>query len=273
MSLIETFSGRVDVKVVGTSFSQDETSCKVAEGRSIQFEVPREAKIERAFLLWSGSGNKADTAVTIDGVAVTARSSSVLKWGGARGFFQAHADVTAIVAAKRSGVYTVGDLDWNRSLAYCGAKSAFGGAVLIVVYKGKDLPERTVYVHLGQFGGWEAGGTHRIVVPGIKVPRDCGCNCGTCGGSCGTRVVIILIIWEGDRYKGEHLWINGQPFGDNTLNGSTAPNLDIDTYDISDFAHRGESTAVHVDVETYRTGNAWEAFLNQGAVTVVTPCQ
>ena len=269
---IETFTGKFDVKVVGTTFNVDETGCDYVNSRTIDLALPKKTRIHKAFLLWSGTGNP-DPTIELNGSAVAAINSTQVSFGGFRRTFQAYADVTRIVKKGRRGPFVVSGLDWSRAGMYCSAKSAYGGATLIVVYKSKALPQKTIYVHLGGAGGWKQNHTHQFIIKNISIPRNlCGCcsGCSTCNScnSCG-KVLIILVIWEGDNYKGEHLFINRRPFGDNTLNGSTAPNLDIDRYDITDIVHRGEDTSIYNEVYTYKTGFAYEALVMQGAVTVI----
>ncbi|MCW2305718.1 hypothetical protein [Rhodobium gokarnense] len=268
---VARFEGNFEVKVAGTTFNVDETGCGHIDTRDIDVGLPRKARIEKAFLLWSGTGNP-DRTINLNGNTVNAASISNVSFGGFRKTFEAYADVTDIVRRNRRRPFTVSGLVWSRAGMYCSAKAAYGGATLIVVYENKRAPHRAIYVHLGGAGGWLKNHTHHFTIKHVAVPRNC-CGCQSCCGSTCGRVVIILIIWEGDNYKGERLSINHLDFGDNTLNGSTAPNLDIDEYDITDIAHRGKDTSIYADVLTYPSGFAtFEAIAMQGAVTVVDTC-
>jgi len=91
--------------------------------------------------------------------------------------------------------------------------------------------------------------------------------------SCSRSAQVTQISHEGDSYKGDDLWINGQYMGDNTYNGSTAPNLDIDTYNIViDANQQSIEYKTRVFNVNSQFGLAREFTINTGFVVKTNAC-
>lgn len=48
-----------------------------------------------------------------------------------------------------------------------------------------------------------------------------------------------IVTFQSSESKGEYFYINGIPMGENHLNSSTAPNLDIREFDVSSLVQNG----------------------------------
>jgi hypothetical protein len=212
--------GAVDYRVIGNSMSnsEDRTDCSKKSSSSATLTVPTGAHIEKVYLQWSGSGS-VDSSVKLNGSTVNAAktfSQHLYDWD----FFGAYADVTDLV--KGSGTYTVSELSWSNAYSVCQANAAYGAWSMVVVYSGGDATAGTrVHVCQDKF---------RMTFPSGTYSSSIGCIDNAY--SCSSNAKITLVTYEGDAYKGEYFYVGGKYFGDNKFRGTTAPNLDINTFDL-----------------------------------------
>jgi len=260
-SLLATYSGAVDYTAVGASESYDEAAynCYDTGDQTRSLTVPAGAIVKGAYLYWSGSGYL-DNSVMLNGQAVTAQRSyndDVVSGSTVYTFYGAVADVTSRVTG--SGSYTVSDLSWdNQSAKYCNFYSAYGGWSLVVVYEKAGLSQSNVQLFEGFVNTpYPTAGTINISLNGLT------------DNSCQRSAQVTHLFWEGDNYKGEYYWLNNQYMGDNTYNGSTAPNVDIDTYNITLTAGQSSLSAV---TQNYVVGNALEYAIENLYIVKTNAC-
>jgi hypothetical protein len=233
------FEGQVDYKVIGNSMSnsEDRTDCSKKDSSSAVLSIPSGAKLEKVYLQWSGSG-LVDGTVKLNGQSVSASktfSQRLSQWD----FFGAFADVTHLVSG--SGTYTVSDLSWSNAYSVCQANAAYGAWSLVAVYSGGDAVAGTrVHVCQDKF---------RMTYPQGYYQSSIGCI--EASYSCSSQAKFTIVTYESDAYKGEHFYIGGKYFGDNIFRGSTAPNLDIKTFDLGSQIITGSSTSLSYKFETY----------------------
>ena len=265
ISQLRTFTGNVDYAVIGNSFTSTELSCNNLGTRSASLNLPAGSSIEAAYLYWAGSGSL-DSTVRLNGQTINAQQSwqesfvngSVLMY-----YFGARADVTSQVTG--SGSYAVSSLSYNTGSPYCSTYGTLGNWALVVVYENSSVTSQTVNLYdgfLGEFRGpnGSANSTTLTHYLPVNVP-----------GSCSQSVRLTHVSHEGDSYKGEYLYINGSYKGDNTYNGSTAPNLDIDSYDITNLVGTGSSN-ISFQTQNYYTNGAQEAYINNVFVVKYRSC-
>ncbi len=222
-SPIETITGNIDYVFRGCSFTSTETSCDNLKKGTIAISIPSGVKIKRAYLLWSGSGTN-DTQVTLDGnKACTSAKTQIADGEDGYIWYKNYCDVTSYISSKGSGVYTVSDLTYNAGGTYCSSWSTVGIASIVVVYEQVSLPLCDIHVYMPDLCDIQY--PNQLVKENYHIPQN-----GSCA-ACIEKDVTICLNWcEGDGYKNEYCKLGDNDLGANTLNGSEAPNLDIDTY-------------------------------------------
>lgn len=213
------FEGPGDYVVIGNSGSNDEDrdDCSINPSSSATLSIPSGARIKKAYLYWSASGQIFKNAdARLNGHFVGATKTFR---GGASGysFYGAVADVTGIVHG--AGSYIVSNIWYDNRGLLCFGNAAYAAWSMVVVYERADLPKARINVCYNDFTFTFPAGTYTNHVGCIQ-------------GSSSTRARTTVVAFEGDAYKGEHFFINNVFKGNNLFRGSTAPNLDIRTFDI-----------------------------------------
>ena len=236
------YQGNVDYKAIGNSMSYSEArdNCNKKTSSSASLNVPAGSTIVSAFLHWSGSGSP-DNLVKLNGTNVYADQSFTdnSTWN----FFGAYADVTSLVQG--NGNYTVSGLSWDNSYNVCQANAAYGAWSLVVVYSNAANSNKRVHVCQDIFDYTYPAGTYNGTLHCIEATPGCSPN-----------AELTMITFESDGYKGEHLYIGGQYFGDNNFNGQTAPNLDIAKFTLNN-AFNPNSTSLTYSIQSYQTNTIW----------------
>ena len=154
-------------------------------------------------------------------------------------FFGAYADVTDRV--KGSGTYTVSELSWSNEYRYCQPNAAYGAWSMVVVYSGGDAIAGTrVHVCQDKFRMTYPSGTYSSSIRCIDNNYHCSSN-----------AKLTLVTYDGDAYKGEHFYVAHKYFGDNKFRGTTAPNLDINTFDLGHDIVTGGTKNLEYTFKTY----------------------
>ena len=259
ISKLSSFTGRYHYAMIGATESKNESTqnCVDIGSQTRTLSLPGGASVVKAYLYWSGSAANSsdiDATVKLNGTTVNASRTftEVVNGGWNIWFYGAFADVTGLVSS--GGSYTVSHLSWHKSGSHCNAYSAYGGWSLLVVYEDSSLPVATVDVYDGFDGGtWNPPRTYTVTLGGLNFPTEC------------IEAKLTMLIWEGDSYKSEELKINGQHKGNNTLNGSTDANLDIDTYNISNTVTPG-GTSLPVSIRTWVNNGGLEWYIHNAFV-------
>ncbi|MGB0384737.1 MAG: SdrD B-like domain-containing protein [Ardenticatenaceae bacterium] len=263
ISHYQSFAGQYDYVVIGSTESPVEVPssyCPENNDSSANLYLPDESNVVAAYLYWSGSGDL-DSSVTLNGSEVWAErefSEHLQDFYWNQTFYGAFADVTNLVNS--DGTYTVSDLSWIEGGQYCQGGSAYGGWSLVVVYEDEGAPVNHINIYDGFIGYWPAG-TVTNYLDDVTVD------------ACDPNFELTHVSWEGDNYKGEHFYINGSYKGGNTYNGSTSPNLDIDTYTMGATVGTNSidvSTTSYLQNTSY--GNAIEWFINNVYVVKTREC-
>jgi Ricin-type beta-trefoil lectin domain-like/Secretion system C-terminal sorting domain/SprB repeat len=236
------YSGNIEQITIGNTFSQseDRTNCGQNTSSSKTLTIPAGAVVKKAFLYWSGSGSL-DNQVKLNGTSVTADGTKTYARSGGFNYFAARKDVTSLVTA--SGTYTVNDLTWNNANPYCFDNSAYGGWAMTVIYEQATLPNARIHVNTEKFQFTYPAGTYSTTINNISVPAGCTPD-----------AKLTIVAFEGDRYKGERLRINGVLDADtNNFRGQSGPNLDIITKNAPSVA--GGTTSLTYSIESYQTNS------------------
>jgi hypothetical protein len=242
------YRGNVDFIAIGNSmnFSEDRTNCNKKTNSSASLSIPNGTQVKSAILYWSGS-DKLDNTATLNGHTI----HSSKNWETSRGlkifnFYAAKADVTNIVKSSGSGNYTVGDISWVNDGGHCVFNSAYGAWALVVVYEGNHLPANTIHICENEFKYTDKPGRYTQEFTCINPPKNCNPN-----------AELTIIAFEGDNYKGENFYLNGQKHsGNNNFRGQTAPNLDIVSFNIDNHINSNTSSFSYT-IETFTTNSVF----------------
>ena len=259
ISKLSSFTGKYHYAMIGATESKNESTqnCVDIGSQTRTLSLPGGSSVVKAYLYWSGSAGHSgdiDSAVRLNGTTVNASRTftEVVNGGWNIWFYGAFADVTSLVSS--GGSYTVSHLSWHNSGSHCNGYSAYGGWSLLVVYEDPSLPVATVDVFDGFTGGtWSPPRTYTVTLNGLNFPNEC------------IEAKLTMLIWEGDNYKSEELKINGYHKGNNTLNGSTDANLDIDSYNISNTVTPG-GTSLPVSIRTWVNNGGLEWYIHNAFV-------
>ena len=232
------------------------TSTQVLSG------IPLGRDVYRAFLYWGGSGNNADTSVTLNNVTVTAQRTfarTFVNSGTNYPYFGGFAEVTNIVTGNQS--YTFGNLTVNSGSPHCDRAAVVAGWALVVIYQDAAEPLRaiTIYDGLEDFFGDDVS----LAFTGFRIPAT---------GIDGRLAVFTL---EGDpgnstsqngfdealRFNGTLLDDGLVPTGsvpavqqfDGTINTQgvvTSYGIDVDQYNVGSLLSTGQTSAT----TTYSAG-------------------
>ena len=268
IALFKSYAGNLNFtgtqKTMRTA-SNATNACSVNTGTlsMVLAGVPAGSTIVSAHLYWAGSNSVAlaDYNITFEGGSVVApaeRRYSTNSTGTV--YFSGAADVTAQVAAKGNGTYSVGGLTIDTSATYCNSEAVLGGFSLLVVYSN---PNQTFRV-LNLYEGFQYIRTFEddnvsvaITLSNFKIPSPMGSATGRIGH----------ITWEGDasllgtgeelRYNGYEMIDTSNPTGNqfnsvSNINGDNASyGIDFDAYTLSSPVIQSGQTS---GTTTYKSG-------------------
>lgn len=250
MGLYKSFSGNINF--AGTQISlrdraANANTCTVSGDTVSQkatLTLPTNAKVVSAQLYWAGSGNSADTRVSMNSKTVDAGAGRV--WssttiGGGLNYFSAAADVTQAVKDKGAGSYTFSGLAVSNGSTWCSRSAVLGGFALVVVYSHTDETYRTLNLYEGF--RYMLNSEVRLDMSNFRVPDNV---------SASAIGRFAHLVWEGDpdiSQQGESVTIYNYaltqstygPSGNNfnsksSINNDTnSPGIDFDAYSANGF--------------------------------------
>jgi len=254
----QSFAGNINfVATGGTLLNADGCSVNASGGAALS-GIPATATITAAYLYWAGSGDGVSPAdgftINLDGAPITADRTFTesINVFGVRNFFSGFKDVTAQVAAKRNGTYTISNFTVDTS--GCGfIQMVVKGWGLFVIYQDAAEPNRVINV----YDGLQAyQGSSLTLTPGnFRVPSP-----PLAGSKHG------ILTWEGDVGNSgaqggftEDLTFNGTQLTDalnpannqfnatiNVLGSSNTYGVDLDVYSIDGLLNAGDTSATSV---------------------------
>ncbi|HTU67941.1 MAG TPA: hypothetical protein VMF52_18475 [Steroidobacteraceae bacterium] len=254
-------TGHINFVTTGGSLrnAPNTTNACTVNGTSAQLlsGIPAGVTIRNAYLYWGGSGNTADTSVTLNGTTVTATRTFARTFnnGTAYNFFGAFADVKSLVTG--NGTYTLGNLTVSTGNPWCGSEAVVGGWALIVIYESASERLRAINVYDGL--DYFYGSSVTQTPDGFRVPTS----------NIDGRIAVFTL--EGDPQNSlasggvdEALRFNGNllddglvPTGSNptvqqfdgtisTTGSVTSYGIDVDQYDVSAYLSPGQTSATTV---------------------------
>jgi uncharacterized repeat protein (TIGR01451 family) len=259
ISLFQSFVGNVNYQVTGGSLrsaANTSNACSLNPSSSALLQgIPATAAIRAAYLYWAGSGSTPDTAVTLNGVSISADRvfTDTFAFNGTDyDFFSGFADVTGVVSG--NGNQSFSGLSVDNGAPFCNVQTVVAGWSIVVVYE--DSAEDLRAVNL--FDGFELfrASSVTLTVDTFRIPP------APINGK------VTHITFEGDPQNSgtlggfsESLSFNGTTLDDglvpsgssptvqqfdgtvNTLGVTTSYGLDVDTYDVSALLNAGDTSA------------------------------
>ena len=264
--LRESYAGNLSFALTGNTMRSAFNDCYQLNNSSASITIPSGSNVVDAVLYWSGSGST-DNTVTLNNEPVNADTSYTETVDG-NVFYSARADVTNRISG--SGSFTISDLSFDDSYAYCNNGQAYGGWALLVIYENSAEPLRVVNLFEGFRNFW---GSSINLTPNNFVIAD---NPQSKGGK------HAHITWEGDEGNSqssngssERLTFNGSILFDsanptnNQFNsysnsvGRTTSGVDLDVYNIGNYLTAGATSVT----TTYSTGQD-RVFLSAEIISV-----
>lgn len=201
-------------------------SCVLKPSSGSRLVLPPNAIVKFALLIWSASDlMPAHPNVRLNSVRVFATRTESTASNGVS-FYTASAEVTDLVTT--SGTYVVGGMPLMINFRACRKDAFYAAWTLAVLYESASLPlARTIYC------------LPRLVFTAPAGIFDFSTSCLGIS-SPGKNGRSTVVAFEGDEHKGEYFYINNFYYGYNLYNGSTAPKLDILTFDTSFLQRQGQ---------------------------------
>ncbi len=256
-------TGFYNVTVTGGTFrtgdnTNEDTASQITDTSSATLNLPSNAVVVKAYLLWGASSDTVDDTVTLNGHTVKAdKTHQAVRPFDAEKFYGAVADVTDIVKSTGSGTYTLTGLTVENDRLWKSSSTTLGGWSLIVVYtQPDDMTVRRINIYEGF--SLISHNKEDFDLSDILIGSP-------------VESFVTTITWEGDPdLKGsdaygntEHFEVNGHTLSDDTYNPADNPynskssalerddtyGVDIDRYDISNYVSSGQ-TQIRVHYET-----------------------
>lgn len=226
--------------------------------------IPVGAKVLNAQLYWAASGSATDYSITFEGALLAAPPNRQYALNvDTYSYFGGAADVTAQVAARGNGDYSMSGLNVDNGSLYCGNQTVLGGFQLLVVY---SLASETFRV-LNVYEGFQViqNSSLQLNLSNFKMPNPLGTATGRMGA----------ITWEGDDTlsgNAEHLQFNGIEMSDgamnvagNQFNSASNINNDYASYGIDFDAYTVKSPTIQngqTSASTYYSSGQDRVLLN-----------
>lgn len=217
-----SWKGRGGYKLIGNSMSHSSSrlDCRLYQASSAYLDLPSGACVKHAMLYWSASGQKPSTvSIKLNGVLIPADNVQE-GYKLSLSFYGASANVTDLIVS--GGWYTASEIYTEYSAQACLKNVMYAAWSLAVVYEIRNTDYGRITLCQAPFHCPASYGTHAYTVKCLdrSLPRKI--------------AKASLVSFEGDKHDGEYLFINNQYMGYNLFNGSTAPHLDILTFDVSE---------------------------------------
>lgn len=223
--------GPGDYSVIGNSLSMHESNadCSLKSVADAELAIPSGARVIKALLYWSASGNVPATATAeLNGKTVTASqtySHTQTTSDGNLKFYGAEADVTGEVLG--SGTFAVGGIYAATDGLECSKNAAYAAWSMVVVYEMVGLPEVQINICTDNFQYTYPEGSYTEKMECIaKTDKT-------------TTAKTTVVAFESDSTAGEYFYINGVSKGMDLFKGATAPNLDIHSFDVGSLVKSG----------------------------------
>jgi gliding motility-associated-like protein len=218
---------------------------------SASLNLPSNQTIVGAYLVWTGIGNGTTTTINLNGNAIIPDFVNIAypfpSIPPSFPFFSAVKDITNYVQSFGNGLYQISNFNLSSILLnYYSNAVQFAGWNIIIVYSNPTLPNKQLNIYDGlQYVIGNSINTVNIPINNLNVTN-----------TSGAKMTYIVYNGSPNFYSGEVAKFNGQnltnalnpinnPYnGSNSFTGSTTNwNMDVDSYDISNFISVGNTSA------------------------------
>ncbi len=259
IKIFKQFTGPYDFLMIGNTMNSlpngTNNSCTVLTQSNAKLTLQPNQKIIAAYLYWSGSGglSQADLQVQLNGNEIKAERTFTAIGPSDLPFFGAFANVTNLVKATGSAIYSLSNFDLTNVIApYCTSGSNYAGWSIFLVYEDAQLLNRVVSIYDGFQLVDNTGANVLITLNGLNVTNV-------------TNAKVGFLAWEGDEdlAVAEELKINNKIVSNaplnplnNAFNGTNSFtgladlwNMDLDYYNVGNFLELGD-TEISVQIKT-----------------------
>ncbi|MFM6994526.1 MAG: PKD domain-containing protein [Sediminibacterium sp.] len=257
ITLYQQFNGPYDYTIIGKTHNTYDNWISppqppaMLSSSSASLNLPSNQTIVGAYLVWTGIGNGTTTTINLNGNAIIPDFVNIAypfpSIPPSFPFFSAVKDITNYVQSFGNGLYQISNFNLSSILLnYYSNAVQFAGWNIIIVYSNPTLPNKQLNIYDGlQYVIGNSINTVNIPINNLNVTN-----------TSGAKMTYIVYNGSPNFYSGEVAKFNGQnltnalnpvnnPYnGSNSFTGSTSNwNMDVDSYDISNFISVGNTSA------------------------------
>ncbi len=257
ITLYQQFNGPYDYTIIGKTHNTYDNWISppqppaMLSSSSASLNLPSNQTIVGAYLVWTGIGNGTTTTINLNGNAIIPDFVNIAypfpSIPPSFPFFSAVKDITNYVQSFGNGLYQISNFNLSSILLnYYSNAIQFAGWNIIIVYSNPTLPNKQLNIYDGlQYVIGNSINTVNIPINNLNVTN-----------TSGAKMTYIVYNGSPNFYSGEVAKFNGQnltnalnpinnPYnGSNSFTGSTTNwNMDVDSYDISNFISVGNTSA------------------------------
>jgi gliding motility-associated-like protein len=258
-TLYQQFNGPYDYTIIGNThnlidnWSFPPSPCVMLTNSSATLSLAPTQTIVGAYLIWSGIGDGAGTALTLNGNTFTPDAVHLANCNPPNSlptyFFSAIRNITPYIQSNGNGLYQVSNFDLNPLIGnYCSGSIFFSGWNIIVVYSSPTLANKQLNIYDG----------YKIVGNSTGFPQiNINVSNLNVTSTAGAKLSYIAFNGSPNNYIGESIKLNNitlsnaqnppnNPFnGTNSFTGSNSSwNMDVDTYSINNYINVGNTSAL-----------------------------
>lgn len=257
ITLYQQFNGPYDYTIIGKTHNTYDNWISppqppaMLSSSSASLNLPSNQTIVGAYLVWTGIGDGTTTTINLNGNAIIPDFVNIAypfpSIPPSFPFFSAVKDITNYVQSFGNGLYQISNFNLSSILLnYYSNAIQFAGWNIIIVYSNPTLPNKQLNIYDGlQYVIGNSINTVNIPINNLNVTN-----------TSGAKMTYIVYNGSPNFYSGEVAKFNGQnltnalnpvnnPYnGSNSFTGSTTNwNMDVDSYDISNFISVGNTSA------------------------------
>lgn len=257
ITLYQQFNGPYDYTIIGKTHNTYDNWISppqppaMLSSSSASLNLATNQTIAGAYLVWTGIGDGTTTTINLNGNAIIPDFVNIAypfpSIPPSFPFFSAFKDITNYVQSFGNGLYQISNFNLSSILLnYYSNAVQFAGWNIIIVYSNPTLPNKQLNIYGGlQYVIGNSINTVNIPINNLNVTN-----------TSGAKMTYIVYNGSPNFYSGEVAKFNGQnltnalnpvnnPYnGSNSFTGSTTNwNMDVDSYDISNFISVGNTSA------------------------------
>jgi gliding motility-associated-like protein len=257
LNLYQQFNGPYDYTIIGKTHNPHDNwisppqAPAMLTSSSASLNLASNQTVVGAYLIWTGIGDGTTTTINLNGNAILPDYINIAypfpTIPPSFPFFSAVKDITSYVQSFGNGLYQISNFNLSSILLnYYSNTIQFAGWNIIIVYSNPTLANKQLNIYDGlQYVIGNSINSVNIPINNLNVTN-----------TLGAKMTYVVFNGSPNFYGGEVAQINGQnlsnalnpinnPYnGTNSFSGSTTSwNMDVDSYDISNFISVGNTSA------------------------------